>query len=322
MKILAYSNRPDETEYFKEFGKKYNVQIELCDEAPSIENASLAKGYDCISVITTKISAELIEEFHKVGVKYISTRTIGYEHIDIIKAKELGIGVGNVSYSPNSVADYTIMLILMATRKIKIIMDKNDIQDYTLQGVQGKELPNLTIGVIGTGRIGQRVINHLSGFGSKLLAYDIYEDEGVKQHAKYVNLNTLLKESDVITLHIPATEGNHHIINRDSIKLMKDGVTIINTARGSLVNTKDLIDGILEKKIGGVALDVIEGEGKLYYRDLRGEIIDNKYLNTLKNFPNVILTHHTAFYTDQAVSDMVENSIKNCILFWQNKKIY
>jgi D-lactate dehydrogenase len=320
MKVLAYSYRSDEKECFEKFSEKYNVEVQLCDEAPSIDNTSLARGCKCISVITTKITAEILEAFYKEGVKYISTRTIGYEHIDIKKAKELGIGVGNIAYSPSSVADYTIMLILMATRKAKLIMDKSSVQNYTLQGIQGKELPNLTIGIIGTGRIGETVIKHLSGFGSKLIAYDIYENDNVKQYASYVDLDTLLKESDVITLHIPATESNRHIINKDSIKLMKDGVIIINTARGSLINTKDLIESIELKKIGGAALDVIEGEGKIYYKDFTGEILDNRYLTILKSFPNVIVTPHTAFYTDQAVSDMVENSIKSCVLFVENKE--
>lgn len=319
MKILVYSHRSDETEYFKEFSKKYNVEVVLCDEEPAMETAELAKGFDCISIITTLIPAELIEKFYKVGVKFISTRTIGYDHIDLKKAKELGVHIGNATYSPNSVADYTIMLILMAIRKVKLIMEKSNVQDYSLKGVQGKELPNLTVGVVGTGRIGQTVIKNLSGFGCKILAHDIYEAESVKTYVKYVDLDTLLKNSDVITLHMPATDDNYHMINENSIKEMKDGVFIINTARGSLINTDDLIKAIEDKKIGGVALDVIENEANLYYNDLKSEILDNKDLAILKSFPNVIVTPHTAFYTNQAVSDMVENSIKSCVLFTENK---
>ena len=319
MKILAYSHRSDETEYFKEFSKKYNVEVVLCDEEPAMETAELAKGFDCISIITTLIPAELIEKFYKVGVKFISTRTIGYDHIDLKKAKELGVHIGNATYSPNSVADYTIMLILMAIRKVKLIMEKSNVQDYSLKGVQGKELHNLTVGVVGTGRIGQTVIKNLSGFGCKILAHDIYEAESIKPYVKYVDLDTLLKNSDVITLHMPATDDNYHMINENSIKEMKDGVFIINTARGSLINTDDLIKAIEDRKIGGVALDVIENEANLYYNDLKSEILDNKDLAILKSFPNVIVTPHTAFYTDQAVSDMVENSMKSCVLFTENK---
>lgn len=320
MKILAYSHRPDETEYFKEFSKKYNVEVVLTEEDPNNITAELAKGFDCISIITTRISAELVEKFHVLGVKFISTRTIGYEHIDLEKAKELGIHVGNATYSPNSVADYTIMLMLMVTRKVKLIMEKSNIQDYSLKGVQGKELPNLTVGVIGTGRIGQTVIKHLSGFGCRILAHDIYENDEVKLYANYVDLNTLYRNSDIITLHMPATDSNYHMINRESLKLMKDKVIIINTARGSLINTKVFIEAIESKKIGGAALDVIEHETDLYYENLSGDILKNKDLAVLKSFPNVIITPHTAFYTDQAVSDMVENSIKSCILAIENKE--
>lgn len=320
MKILAYSHRMDETEYFKEFSKKYGVEVVLCEDAPTMENADLAKGFKCISIITTIISAELVEKFHQVGVKFISTRTIGYDHIDIIKAKELGIHVGNVTYSPNSVADYTIMMILMATRKMKAIMECSNVQDYTLKGVQGKELHNLTIGVIGTGRIGQTIIKRLSGFDCKLLAYDLYEDEKIKQYVKYVALEKLFKNSDIITMHVPATKDNYKMINKNSISVMKDGVFIINTARGSLINTDDLIQGIEQKKIGGAALDVIEHEENIYYKDLKCEIVNNRELAILKSYPNVIVTPHTAFYTDQAVSDMVEHSILSCILFMEKKK--
>ena len=319
MKILAYSHRNDETEFFKEFSEKYNVEVVLTEKAPNMETAELAKGFDCISIITTIVNSELVNKFHELGVKFISTRTIGYDHIDLNEAEKLGIHVGNATYSPNSVADYTIMMMLMATRKMKLIMERSNAQDYSLVGVQGKELPNLTIGVIGTGKIGRTVIKHLSGFGCKILAHDIYEQDEVKSYSEYVDLDYLFKNSDIITLHMPATEENYHMINKSSLSKMKDGVFIINTARGSLINTDDFIEAIERGKVGGAALDVIEHEPGLYYNDLKGQILSNRDLAVLKSFPNVIVTPHTAFYTDQAVSDMVENSIKSCILFNEDK---
>ena len=319
MKILAYSHRSDETEYFEEFSKKYNVEVVLTEKEPSMESVELAKGFDCISIITTIINAELVEKLHDLGVKFISTRTIGYDHIDLHQAKKLGVHVGNATYSPNSVADYTIMMMLMATRKMKLIMNRSETQDYSLTQVQGKELPNLTVGVIGTGKIGRTVIKHLSGFGCKVLAHDIYEQEEVKSYGRYVDLEYLFKNSDIITLHMPATDDNYHMINKESLGKMKAGVFIINTARGSLINTDDIIYAIENGKIGGAALDVIEHESGLYYNDLKGQILSNRDLAILKSFSNVIITPHTAFYTDQAVSDMVENSIKSCILFDENK---
>jgi D-lactate dehydrogenase len=192
------------------------------------------------------------------------------------------------------------------------------VQDYSLHGIQGRELHNLTVGVIGTGRIGQRVIQYLKGCDSNILAYDLYENPDVSVNAKYVSLEELLNKSDIITLHVPATEDNYHLINKKTISLMKKGVILINTARGTLIHTQDLIDAIEDKKIGGAALDVIENEANVY-RNLKGEIIKHRELAILKSYPNVIITPHTAFYTDQAVSDMVENSIKSCLDFLDQK---
>ena len=319
MKILAYSHRKDEAEFFEEFSEKYNVELVLTKKEPDMETAELAKGFDCISIITTIINSELVKKFHELGVKFISTRTIGYDHIDLQEAKNLGVHVGNATYSPSSVADYTIMMMLMATRKMKLIISRSNTQDYSLNGIQGKELPNLTVGVIGTGRIGRTVIKHLSGFGCEILAHDIYEQEEVKKYGRYVDLEYLFKNSDIITLHMPATDDNYHFINKESLSKMKDGVFIINTARGSLINTDDFIEAVESKKIGGAALDVIENEAGLYYNDLKGKILCNKHLAILNSFPNIIVTPHTAFYTNQAVSDMVENSIKSCILFDEDK---
>ena len=314
MKILAYSYRPDETEFFESFGKKHNAEIAMCPDAPSLENARLADGCLCISIITTPIDAALMQAFYDVGVRYISTRTIGYEHIDTQRAGELGIAVGNVTYSPRTVADYAVMLMLMVLRKMKTIMSRSAVQDYALKAVRGREIHALTVGVIGTGRIGRTVIGNLSGFGCRVLAYDIRPDSTVK-NAEYVPFETLIKESDIITLHAPAADGNAHLIGAETIAKMKDGVCVINTARGSLIDTKALIDAIESGKIGGAALDVIEEETALYYNDLKGEVITNRDLAILRSFPNVIVTPHTAFYTDQAVSDMVENSIISCVRF-------
>lgn len=320
MKILAYSHRKDETEYFKKFSQKYNVEIELTDAAPDMNSADLSKGVDYISIITTPINKELLNKFKDNGVKFISTRTIGYDHIDLDSAQKLGIHIGNATYSPGSVADYTIMMMLMAIRKMKLIMERSSCQDYSLSMVQGKELPNMTVGVIGTGRIGETVIKHLSGFGCRIIAHDIFEKETVKKYAEYKDLDYLLKNSDIITLHMPATDENYHLINKNSIERMKDNVFIINTSRGSLINTYDFIDAVEKGKIAGAALDVIEHESGLYYNDLKGEILNNRDLAILKSFPNIIVTPHTAFYTDQAVSDMVENSIKSIILFDEKKE--
>ena len=320
MKFAVYSYREDEIEYFKKFCKKYSCQPVMCNETPSVENADLASGCKCISMITTPMTENLLKVFREKGVEFISTRSIGFDHIDVKSAKKLGIHIGNVTYAPGSVADYTVMMILMATRKVKDISRRAATQDYSLQGVMGKSLQDMTVGVIGTGKIGRTVIKRLSGFECKILAYDLYENDEVKKYAQYVPIDRLLSDSDVITMHMPATNENHHFINKDSIAKMKDGVFIVNTARGSLINTQDFVSAIENRKIAGAALDVIENEAGLYYNNMKCDILKNHGLSVLKAFPNVIVMPHTAFYTDRAVSDMVEHSILSCLLFEQGKE--
>ncbi len=315
MKIFVYNYREfDEAEYFQKFSEEYNVELGICTDAPTMENAHLASGYEYISIITSRIDAQLMERFHEMGVKMISTRTIGYDHVDIEAAKKFGIHVSNVSYSPECVADYTVMLMLMSIRKMKRIMQRAEVNDFSLPGIQGKELPNFTAGVLGTGRIGRAVIRDLSGFGCRIYAYDKFENESVREQAQYADLDTIFRECDLITLHMPLEEENFHLIDKEALAKMKDGVVIINTARGGLIDTRALIDGIEDGKVGAAGLDVIEDEFGLYYYDLKSDILSKRDLYILRGFPNVIVTPHMAFYTDQAVSDMVRHSIESCLL--------
>jgi D-lactate dehydrogenase len=269
----------------------------------------MARGYEVVNIITTVIDRPMLDKFHEMGVKCLATRTIGYDHIDTEYAKSLGIGIIHISYSPNSVADYTIMMMLMGCRKMKHIMERAEIQDYTLKGKLGREIPDCTVGIVGTGRIGKTVIRHLSGFGCKMLAYDIFESEEVKKYAQYVDLETLFRECDIITLHAPATDENYHMIDKHAIDLMKQDVILINCARGSLIDTDALIEGIEEGKIGFAGLDVVEHESGLYYFNRMGEPLHNPKLAILRSYSNVLVSPHTAFYTDEAVSNMAENSI-------------
>ena len=312
MKVAVYSYRAfDEGLYFEKIAKELGMELVLCPDAPDMENAALAEGCDYLSVITTKIDAALVERFHDLGVKMISTRTIGYDHIDLKKAKELGVKISNATYSPNSVADYALMLMLMTTRRMKMIMNKAAIQDFSLPGNIGKELPDMTVGIVGTGRIGETLIRHLSGFGCKILAYDLYEKDSVKQFATYVPLDTLYRESDIISLHIPASEKDYHMISGEVMDTMKDGVILINTARGSLIDSRALIDHIESGKIGAAGLDVVENEFGMYYYDKKTDVMDNRELAILKSFHNVVVTPHMAFYTNEAIRDMVYSSLKS-----------
>ena len=225
-------------------------------------------------------------------------------------ARELGMKVANVDYPPNGVANFAIMLMLMSLRKAGHILKRGEAQDYSLQGKIGRDISTCTVGVIGTGRIGRTVLKHLSGFGCELLAYDLYPNDEVKKIAEYVPLETLLAESDVITLHTNATEENHHLIDTKAIESMKPGVTIINTARGKLIDSDALIAGLESGKIGAAGLDVLENENGLFYFNHMGDALQNRELAMLRSFPNVIFTPHTAFYTDVNVASMVESAFK------------
>lgn len=315
MKVFVYSYRDfDEAEWFTYFSETYHIELGICREAPNMQNAELAKGYEYISIITTKIDAELVQKFYDLGVRMISTRTIGYDHIDLGQAKALGMKVGNATYSPNCVADYTIMLMLMSIRKMKRIMQRAEINDFSLKGIQGRELPSFTVGVVGTGRIGRSVVRNLTGFGCQILAYDLYENDEVKKQATYVSLDEIYEKSDIITLHMPLTDDNYHMINKDSIAKMKDQVVLINTARGGLIDTRAMIEGLMDGKIGAVGLDVIENEFAMYYYDRKSDVLDKQDLYILRGLPNAIVTPHMAFYTDQAISDMVKHSLLSCLM--------
>lgn len=321
MQVTVYNCRPfDEKELFLEYAKELGIEPVLCNDAPDLNNVSLCKGSRCVDVITSRIDAPLIEAFHEQGVEYITTRTIGYDHIDLEAAGKYGIKVGNAPYGPNGVADYTVMLILMSIRKMGAILGRTNLQDYTLQGLNGRELRDLTVGVIGTGRIGSTVIRNLSGFGCRILAYDLYEKDEVKQLAAYVPLEEIWKESDVITLHTPLTEDNHHLINADTIARMKDGVVIVNTARGALIDSDAFIDAIENGKIGAAGLDVVENEFGLYYYDHKSDILKNRELAMLRSFPNVTVSHHMAFYTKNYVETVVKDSLMSCKLYMEGAK--
>ena len=310
MRMFVFSMRTfDELPCFEKYCPQYGIEYDYTTETPCMDNLELAKGYDVVNVITTVFDQPMLKKLHDMDVKCIATRTIGYDHIDVDYAKSLGMGVIHISYSPNSVADYAIMMMLMGLRRMPHIMERASIQDYTLKGKIGRELPDCTVGVIGTGRIGRTVIRHLSGFGCKMLAYDLYENEEVKQYAEYTDLDTLLKNSDVITLHAPATDDNYHMIDAAAIEKMKQDVVIINCARGALMDTDALIDGIESGKVGFAGLDVVEHESGLYYFNRMGEPLHNPRLAILRSYSNVLVSPHTAFYTEEAVANMAENSI-------------
>ena len=313
MKIVVYSFMELERPCYAGLEEELGVELVFCPEPPTMQSALRAQGAQAVSVVTTPVDAALIDEFYRLGVRYISTRNVGYDHIDVEHAWQVGMGVGNAGYQPNNVAEYAVMLILMSTRKGAVIDRAYQKQDYSLAGKMGTMLKGSTVGVVGTGKIGRTVIQLLSGFGCHILAYDPFPSDETAACAEYVDLSTLLRQSDVITLHAPRTEESYHLIDRAAIAEMKPGVILVNTARGALVDTEALIEGLESGKIGYAALDVLEGETPVYYKNFEGQPIPLEAIEKLSRLPNVLLTPHTAFYTRQAIFEMVRNSITSCV---------
>jgi D-specific alpha-keto acid dehydrogenase len=319
MGITIYGCGQDEAVLFREIAPRLGVMPAITDAAVSEANIELASGNRCISVgHKTKITNPTLFALSRAGVEYISTRSIGYNHINVDYAESVGITVGNVAYSPDSVADYTLMLMLMAVRNAKSIIRRADIHDYRLNDVPGKELRDLAIGVIGTGRIGAAVVGRLRGFGCRILAYD----RRPKAAADYVPLDELLQLSDIVTLHTPLNADTRHLLNRQRIEQMKHGAFIINTGRGSLLDTEALIPVLESGRLGGAALDVLEGEEGIFYADCRNKPIASKLLLRLQQLPNVLISPHAAYHTDHALSDIAENSIINCLEFEREKSAW
>ncbi|GAA4984633.1 D-lactate dehydrogenase VanH [Actinopolymorpha pittospori] len=310
--ITIYGCGQDEAVLFRELAPRLGVMPKITEAAVSEVNIDLAFGNRCISVgHKTQVTDSTLLALSQVGVSYISTRSIGYNHIDVGYADSVGISVENVTYSPDSVADYTLMLMLMAVRHAKSMIRRADAHDYRLNEVRGRELRDLTIGIIGTGRIGAAVMDRLRGFGCWLLAYDIRP----KTAAHYVPLDELLQRSDIVTLHTPLTAETRHLLDRRRIEQMKRGAFVINTGRGALLDTEALIPALACGRLGGAALDVLEGEEGIFYADCRNRPIENGPLLRLQELPNVLVSPHTAYYTDRALGDTVEKSIVNCLTF-------
>lgn len=316
MKIVVFEKRDYEEKIINNYIENKGVEIISTSEILNKETVEICKGADGISILGhSNLDEKLLDKIKEAGIKYISTRTIGFNHIDVKYAKSMGLKISNGSYAPNGVADFTVMLMLIAIRNYKPAMWRQNVNDYTLNGLMGKELRHLTVGVLGTGRIGSTVIKNLSGFGCKILAYDVYQNESIKDIATYTSFDEVLKNSDIITIHVPLNDSNKAIINKDTISKMKKGVVIVNTARGELMNIKDLIDGIESEKIGALALDVFQNEDEIYHHNFSTDIIKNRDMAYLRQFPNVILTQHMAFFTDSAAEEMISNSLNDLIEF-------
>ena len=311
MRIVAFDVRPDEQAEFERQAARAEVSELVCHPFPlTAENVELVRGFDAALILgMVSYDEPLLSKIAEQGLRVLVTRTIGTDHIDLAAAERLGISVSNTSYAPDSVADFTLMLMLVALRKYKPMIYRQNVNDFSLPGLMGRTLGSLTVGIVGTGRIGTAVARRLVGFGSTILGYDLCENDEMRQLGEYVSLDELFRRSDIITFHVPSTPENYHMVRDETLAQMRDGVVLVNTARASLMDVNTLVTGIESGKIGALAMDVFAGEDEIYHASRVNDIIANRDMAYLRQFPNTVLTQHVAFYTQEAVNEMVSHAV-------------
>ena len=320
VKILFYDTKEYDKKLFERYNKDYGFEIKYLESKLNNETAPLANGYDAVCIfVNDRAEKETLDILKECGVKLIVLRCAGYNNVDIKNLPE-GMSVVRVPrYSPYAVAEHAVALILSVDRKIYKSYQRTKKYNFTLNGLLGFDIHGKTVGVIGTGKIGKVFINIMKGFGTEVLAYDVYPDEKAAQEMgfKYTTLDELYEKSDIISLHCPLTDENTNMINKDSIKKMKKGVVIINTSRGKLINSDDLIDALGKGKIGGLGLDVFDEEEDFFLNDMSNSYYRNTELSVLLTMPNVVITSHQAFFTKEALDKIGKVSMDNIKEFFE-----
>lgn len=315
MKLAFFDTKSYDIPGFDRYAIPAGIEVKYFEPNLSEDTAALAAGFDAVCVFVNDIvNAKVVDTLYKLGVKVIVLRCAGFNNVDL-RACQGKIRVFRVpAYSPHAVAEHAMALLLTINRRTHKAYIRTRDFNFSLQGLAGFDLYGKTVGVIGTGKIGRVFADICKGFGMKVLAYDKFPnpDSGLR----YVSLKELFRTSDIISLHCPLTEDTAHLIDARSIAQMKDGVVLINTSRGGLVNTEDLITGIKEKKIGAACLDVYEEEGDLFYEDFSGHIVRDDKLVRLISMPNVIVTSHQAFLTEEALDNIAATTVSNLTAFF------
>lgn len=313
-KIAFFGAKPYDIASFDKVNEKYNYDIRYYKGHLNPNNVVLTQDTDAVCIfVNDTADAAVIDAMVNNGVKLLVLRCAGFNNVDLKAAKGKLPVVRVPAYSPYAVAEYSLALMLSLNRKIHRAYWRTRDGNFSLNGLMGFDMHGKTIGIIGTGKIAKILIRLLKGFGMRILAYDLYpdmkfaEEEGIS----YVTLDELYRESDIISLHCPLTDQTKYMIDKDSIDKMKKGVMIINTGRGQLINTNDLIEGLKEKKIAAAGLDVYEEEGEYFYEDKSDKIIDDDVLARLLSFNNVIVTSHQAFFTKEALYNIAETTLQN-----------
>lgn len=318
-KVAFYDTKPYDKTYFDEFKQYHDVEIEYFETKLNAQTAVLAHGKDAaVAFVNDDINAETIKSLHEGGVGMLAMRCSGYNNVDIAAAKGL-IKITRVpDYSAFAIAEHTMALLLTLVRKTHKAYLRTREYNFSLNGLSGFDLHGKTIGIVGTGKIGRVFIDICKGFGMNVIAYDVMPSYGF---IEYVPFEELCRRSDIISLHCPLTKDTHHIVNKNSIELMKDGVYVINTSRGALIDSEALLSAIKSKKIGAAGLDVYEEENEFFYEDLSNTIITDDILSLLISMPNVLVTSHQAFLTKEALRNIAATTFANLNEYFSGKKL-
>lgn len=315
MKTIVFSAKPYDKVFFTSHNSEYQIELQFLEThlGPHIVHAVEEGTFAVCVFVNDRLTPEVIEVLASKGVKVIALRCAGFNNVDLATAKKHGISVCRVpAYSPEAVAEHAVAMLLTLNRKTHKAYNRVREQNFALNGLLGFNLHGKTVGVIGTGKIGKAFCNIMLGFGCQIKAYDIVQDaELQKKGVSYTTLETLLQESDIISLHCPLTKDSHYLLNKESLSLTKKGVTIINTSRGGLINTADAIEALKDKHIAYLGIDVYEQEEKLFFKDLSGSIIEDDTIQRLMSFPNVLVTGHQAFFTNEALDQIAETTLSS-----------
>lgn len=314
MKVTCFSTKEFERKSLVK-ANNGNHDLLMVPDTLSLSTASIAQRCEGIMIFTgDDASAPVIEKLHSIGVKYIALRSAGYDNVNLQKAHELGIKVANVpSYSPYAIAEHSILLMLALNRKIISTSARIHLKNFSLNGLVGFDMNGKTAGIIGTGNIGSVAVKILHGLGCRILAYDINQNKELTTSygVKYTSLDELLKQSDIISIYTPLTQATKRLINKESIDKMKNGVMLINTSRGGIVDTSAVIEALKNGKIASAGLDVYENEKGIFFFDRSNEVLQDDLLSRLMAFNNVIITPHQAFLTNEALENIADTSFQN-----------
>jgi D-lactate dehydrogenase len=314
MNVAVFNTKPYDRQFLEKSNQDYGHRLKFFDVRLTQETARLADGHEAICVFVNDVlDAPTLEILAAGGTRFIALRCAGFNNVDLHAAHRLGMPVARVpAYSPHAVAEHTVGLMLTLNRKFHRAYLRVREGNFSLNGLLGFDLRGRTAGIVGTGRIGQVVARILHGFDCRLLAHDVREDEGCRKlGVEYVDMNTLLAASDIVTLHCPLMPSTHHIIDAQALARMKTGVMLINTSRGGLIDTPAVIGALKSGKIGHLGIDVYEEEADLFFEDLSGEVIQDDVFARLVSFPNVLVTGHQAFLTAEALEKISTTTLAN-----------